>query len=548
VPVALLCTRDRRTLVGLLAVWRLGGVPALLDAGQPDARVADLLDVVRPAAVVSPAGDPWSAVAGSAVRPGPHPAVAVPTAPPNSYVLFTSGSTGRPKTVLSGGRPLAAFLDWYRDTFALGPEDRFAVLSGLGHDPLLRDALAPVWVRGVSLWPPERLMREPGHLADWIAGHGVTVANVTPPLGEMLCLGPAGALPSARLLCSGGDTLRADLVNRLRRLAPGAEVVNCYGATETPQVVAYHVVPDVAGAGPVPLGTGANGATVEVRGAGGRPAGTGELGEIFVRSPHLAAGYLEAGPDGPVLRRLAPVDEPDVYATGDLGRFRPDGTVDFHGRRDRQFSIRGFRVEAAEVEAALGATAGVAECAVTVTGAGAADPVTAREELWGCVVPAAGRALDPDEVRASLRAHLPDHLVPRILVTTDPLPRRYNGKIDQERLGAFIADRAPRPTQVAQPRDELELILVDLWSTVLGAAPAHLAESFFDRGDSLLLTQFVVRVNRVLGTDLSVAEAFVDPTVERLAARLRGGPAEANAAAIVRSAIRETDEQPAAVH
>jgi hypothetical protein len=159
------------------------------------------------------------------------------------------------------------------------------------------------------------------------------------------------------------------------------------------------------------------------------------------------------------------------------------------------------------------------------------------------VVPGPGGAPVPDAIRARLRGDLPEFMVPRVLVSPDPLPRRDNGKLDLPRLQRLVAERAPRSVLVAEPRDELELVLVELWSAVVGARPAHLTESFFDRGDSLLLTQYVVRINTVLGAQLGVAAAFTSPTVDQLADLLRGGPAEAAAIEIVQSVTDGADAE-----
>jgi non-ribosomal peptide synthetase component F len=145
-------------------------------------------------------------------------------------------------------------------------------------------------------------------------------------------------------------------VRAFRAVAPAARVVNFYGATETPQAVAFHPVPDDPGAGALPVGRGIDGVQLLVLAPSGEPAGVGELGEVAVRTRHLARGYLD-DPAATAERFPAapwsgdPADR--LYRTGDLGRYRPDGVVELAGRADRQVKVRGFRIEPAEVEAAL---------------------------------------------------------------------------------------------------------------------------------------------------------------------------------------------------
>ncbi|WP_200215663.1 non-ribosomal peptide synthetase [Micromonospora coerulea] len=507
------CRRDHRMVVGLLAAAGIGCTAVLVSDRLPDGRLERLDAAARPTVRLLPDGD-----SGLRIEPADE---RVPGPEGFGYVLFTSGSTGMPKAVLADGWPLSAFLDWYREEFALTDADRFAVLSASGHDPLLRDVLTPLVVGATSYWPEEEVLRDPARLLSWLAGHGITVLNLSPALGGMLrTVSGAHPVPSVRLVGSGGDVLTAPLVQDLRRLFPAAEVANYYGATETPQVVSCHRVPGDAATGSVPLGRGANGAVLEIRRPDGVPAGTSELGEIHVRSRRLARGYLESTVDGLVVRPLGTAGT-DSYPTGDLGRYRPDGLIDFHGRRDRQAKVRGYRIEPADIEAALAALPHVAESAVAV------EPGT--DWLFACAVldhrPADVDRLR-DELRNQLRAQLPEYMLPQLVLTHDPLPRLATAKVDTASLVPFARERFAAGRAKAEPGSPLELILAEVWTSTLEVAPARLDESFFDTGNSLLLTQFVARVNAVLGPHLAVADAFHNPTVAALSKLLAGTPAE----------------------
>ncbi|MFD9328167.1 amino acid adenylation domain-containing protein [Streptomyces sp. NPDC060065] len=294
------------------------------------------------------------------------PGVLDPDVP--AYIAFTSGTTGRPRPVLGGHRPLAHFLDWYARAFDLGPADRFAALSGLGHDPFLRDVLAPLWV-GAAVVFPDADVRDVRAVGEWLRAAGATVAHLTPALGGALAEQADGEpWPRLRLVGFGGDTLTGRTVRDWARLAPGADLLNMYGATETPQAVSVHRVHRAGSAaeprsgGPVPLGPGIDGVQLLVL-VGDRPAGLGEVGELVVRTPYLAR-YADDREGGYVPDPFAPGSGARVYRTGDLARLRPDGLIEPLGRADQQIKVRGFRVEPAEVEAALDALPGVAHSAV----------------------------------------------------------------------------------------------------------------------------------------------------------------------------------------
>ncbi|MBC3840370.1 amino acid adenylation domain-containing protein [Streptacidiphilus sp. 4-A2] len=287
-------------------------------------------------------------------------------------MAFTSGTTGRPRAVVGGWEPVEHFLDWYTREFGLNRTDRFAVLSGLGHDPLLRDLLAPLWVGGTACFP-DADPREARKVASWLARARVTVAHLTPGLGDALAeSAPEGGWPALRLAGFGGEALGWHTVDAWSRTAPAARLLNLYGATETPQAVAVLTIPQhelSRDGGTVPLGTGIDGVRLLLRGADGSEtpaasAAAGQQGELVVRTSRLARYADPAG-------GLGGFAAEGCYRTGDLVRARPDGTLDYLGRADDQLKIRGHRVEPAEIEAALLACPGVVAAAVLGT-AGAA--------------------------------------------------------------------------------------------------------------------------------------------------------------------------------
>ncbi|MEU9835822.1 amino acid adenylation domain-containing protein [Streptosporangium sp. NPDC048047] len=428
-PVAVLARQVEAA--GAVAVLRCPGVPDDADLPMP----AGLREIVPPAgwAAVSPEGD--------------VPETDVPEAEPGpvrGYLSLTSGTTGEPKPVVTGERPLAHFAHWYVGTFAVSPADRFALLSGLAHDPALRDLFVPL-VAGARLCVPEAAtVRDPLRLAGWLRERRVTVLHLTPQLARMLC-GTGAVLPDVRLVATGGDRLTfADAV-RLRRLAPSARVVAFYGTTETPQAHAWYEVPPgaVESAEPVPAGRGVEGSELLVLAGHGGRAGVGELGEVVVRSANLADGYLD-----PELTRARFTAE--GFRTGDLGRLNPDGTVTLAGRRDDQVKVRGFRVEPGEVEAALAAHPAVRSAAVVAVGGGGGGSGSGggREAvLYGYAVP-----VRPGVSSARLLEHLwgvlPEHAVPAGVEVLAALPLTPNGKVDR----AALRLRVPGPAAVSAGR------------------------------------------------------------------------------------------------
>ncbi|HSN86073.1 MAG TPA: alpha/beta fold hydrolase, partial [Thermoanaerobaculia bacterium] len=429
----------------------------------------------------------------------------------------TSGSTGRPKGILGTHRPVVSFLEWYRERFGLGPEDRFALLSGLAHDPFLRDLFTPLVLGARLAVPSSDLLAEPAALRAWLAEEGVTVLHLTPSLADFLFRGAdPGSLPAVRLALFGGEPLTWTQAAHFRETAPNAQVVNVYGATETPQVMSFFVVEeDRNDGGRVPVGQGREGVDLLVLNRHGDLCGTGELGEVSIRTADLTLGYLNDPASTADRFRPDPWGDPSVrlYRTGDLGRYRPDGTVEIAGRADTQLKIRGHRIEPAEIESVLSSHPDIREAAV----AGIHEDGDDRLAAWVVLHPESEIQHSASDLRSWLRLRLPEPLVPTEILLVEALPRTPNGKLDRAALPA-----PERKDAVAlAPRDLLEMELACLWEELLGR-PVGVRDDFFELGGhSLLAVRLLSAIRSQLGRDLPLAALFQGPTVERLAVLLR---------------------------
>jgi amino acid adenylation domain-containing protein len=487
--VAILAHRSAPLVQAVFGVLKAGAAFTMLDPVYPAARLVDILEIATPRAFVAlaAAGAPpaeveaWLAAAGiprlslpgggAAAALAHLAAQAAPAAPdleigPDdiAVVTFTSGSSGRPKGVLGRHGPLSHFLPWQCARFGITAEDRVSLLSGLAHDPLQRDLFTPLAIGASIEVPDPEEIGAPGRVAAWMARRGVTVAHLTPAMGQLLTERPAGGavvpVPSLRLVLLVGDALTLLDVARIRRMAPAVTCVNLYGSTETQRSVGFHVVTDdeIAAAGEsgkqvLPLGRGMQDVQLLVLNRAGEIAGIGEVGEIAVRGPHLAAGYL----GDPALTaekfRTNPATGRDgdrLYRTGDLGRYLPNGEVTFAGRADFQIKIRGFRIEPAEIEAVLGAQPGVREAVVVAREDGG------EKRLVAYVVPDQEAAVDTGALRKTLRERLPVYMVPAVFVLLPHLPLTPNGKVDRRALPA--PERKPASTKEAGRSGKIAVI------------------------------------------------------------------------------------------
>ncbi|HET7868568.1 MAG TPA: phosphopantetheine-binding protein, partial [Burkholderiaceae bacterium] len=202
-----------------------------------------------------------------------------------------------------------------------------------------------------------------------------------------------------------------------------------------------------------------------------------------------------------------------MYRSGDLGRWKPDGTVEFLGRNDQQVKIRGFRIELGEIEAALMACLGVREAVVL-----------AREDEPGnkrLVAYLTGTELQPEALRAALARSLPEYMVPSAYVLLEALPLTPNGKLDRKALpapeGSAFGAAAFEP-----PQGEIESTLAVLWCELLGLERVGRADHFFDLGGhSLLAVQLMSRISARLQVSVPLSQVFNHPTLAEQAAALR---------------------------
>jgi amino acid adenylation domain-containing protein len=392
----------------------------------------------------------------------------------HAYVVFTSGTTGVPKAALWTHGSVAHFLDWQCATFALGPTDRAAQLVNLSFAVSTREVFTPL-VAGAELLLPPRdwLQMGAAYLMAWIAEQRITMLQGVPSLlRTWLAAAPPDVEFAVRYVFVSSEPLAATIVTAIRSAFGNAcRVVNLFGATESCQAKIFYEVPQAISSGLLPIGRGIPGAQALIVNRAGLQAGVGEPGQMMVRSPYLALGYINAQGDSGFRRNPFRDDERDrVYVSGDVGYVEVDGTVTICGRVDDQLKIRGVRVEPAEVAAVICTHPNVADAVVSVRGEG-------DERSLAAYVVARRLAPPARELRAWIANRLVAAMVPASITFLDRLPLNANGKVDR------LALPAPNETvEHVPPRNELELSLLAIWGSVLARADLGVNDDFFANG------------------------------------------------------------------
>ncbi|MET0399654.1 MAG: amino acid adenylation domain-containing protein [Longimicrobiaceae bacterium] len=523
--------RSAELATALLGVLRTGGAYVPLDPGYPRERLAFVLEDSG-AAVLLTHGDAAEGLAAPGVRvlrldadaeriaAAGEAAPAVDADPDGlAYVIYTSGSTGVPKGVGIPHRALSAHMRWMQRAYPLSAADRVLQKTPVGFDASVWEFWAPLLAGATLVMAPPGAHRDPAALARTVERERISVLQVVPSfLGALLDDGRLARHGGLRRLFCGGEALPAAVAERARA-ATGAEVVNLYGPTEACiDSVAHTFAGSEAGA-TVPIGRAVDGVRTRVLDRAGNAVPVGIPGELHLGGAQLARGYLGR----PELTAGAFVPDPfaagageRLYRTGDRVRLLPAGTLEFLGRMDEQVKVRGFRIEPAEVEAALRGHPGVRDAVVAARG----------DRLVGYHVPSGAEPADAAELRAFLGRTLPEHMVPSTFVALEALPRTPGGKLDRRALPAPESTSAG--AEHAPPRTPTETALAAIFAGVLGVERVGAHSHFFDLGGhSLLATRLVTQVREQLGVELPLRAVFEAPTVARLAELVDAGSAPA---------------------
>ena len=510
--VAVLMSRRTDFVVSLLGVLKAGAAYLVLDPDYPAERLAFLLADANPVALLTDSPD----LPVKAPCPVRDVTKALPPAPEKlpapgprdlAYLVYTSGTTGQPKGVQIEHHSLANFTLWHVDHYGLTPEDRAGHVFSFAFDASAW-GIFPLLSAGGSIHILDHAERtDPEQMHAAFEREAITLANIPTILAEQIQNLPApGAL---RLLATGGDALRT--------FRPQPYLLfNEYGPSESTIMATCHHVQAVDG--PIPIGQPIAGTRAVILDQHGNPQPVGLPGELHLSGPGLARGYLNRPEQTAfVLNPFAPADDPDYarfYRTGDLCRELPSGTLEFLGRMDTQLSLRGFRIEPAEIEQKILAVPGVGAAAVTVWTDASGD-----KRLCAYVV---ADDLDVDSLKATLRRTLPVAMIPSLFVRMDSLPLTSNGKIDR---GALPVPSRPDtgPGRGSRPPvTALELAVARIWEDVLDLEGIGLDDDFFRLGgDSIKAVRLASRLESALGCPMTTAELMGGVTIAGVTQRIR---------------------------
>jgi len=516
--VGLRLDRSVDLVVGLLGVLKAGAAYVPLDPGAPRERMAFVLEDADIRIMVGPEEIERleSLPAGDLAPLGDASSLA--------YVIYTSGSTGRPKGTLITHGNVTRLFDATEGWFGFGERDVWTLFHSYTFDFSVWEIWGALLYGGRLVVVPWEVSRSPEPFLDLLARERVTVLNQTPSAFAQLAQSDAergGVETDLRLVIFGGEALDpASLEPWFERHGDAQpRLVNMYGITETTVHVTYRPLPmaDARGEHRSVIGVPIADLSLAVMDRSLLPAPIGVPGELVVGGAGLARGYLGR----PELTAERFIPDPSggrpgarLYRSGDLGRFLPNGDVEYLGRLDHQVKIRGFRIELGEIEAALTAVPGVHQVVVLVRES-RSEGGPGDQRLVAYVV----SDVEVAEMRQSLRERLPDYMVPAAFVSLEALPLTVNGKVDRKALPA--PEQPGGEEEYVAPHTPIEEALAGIWAEVLGRDRVGTADHFFDLGGhSLLATQVMSRLRAAFGVEMPLRDLFVAPRLADLAARV----------------------------
>ncbi|MGD2115545.1 MAG: amino acid adenylation domain-containing protein, partial [Acidobacteriota bacterium] len=551
--VALRFERGIPQVEAILAVLFAGGSYVPVDPDSPDERIRFLLEDSGARFVVTDAAASTASTAATVLtsadlrRPGPAPSGSgLPVPPPEglAYCIYTSGTTGRPKGVLVTHENLVRLIVNDRFPFAIGPDDVWTLFHSYAFDFSVWELFCCLARGGRAVVVDRDVARDAGRFRRLLPRERVSVLNQTPSAFAALMRaagdgdeeegeGHDRTFRSLRYLIFGGEALDPSTLARWHARHPWVRPVNMYGITE----ITVHATVQPLGMADMASGETASDASVigrpiptttvsllDVRGTGRLPP-VGAVGEIHVGGAAVTRGYL----DRPALEAARFVPAPDGAATldgarrlfrsGDLARYRPDGTLEFLGRADDQVKIRGYRIEPGEIESRLREHPAVAEAAVLLE----TEPERA---LVAYVHPVA----EPPPA-AALRAHLartlPEYMIPAGFRAVGTIPLTVNGKLDTRALRS-LGRRLEDAPEGRPPATGTARALAELWSELLDAPSPGADDSFFELGGhSVLGARLVARIAERFGVELPLRHLFEHPRLQELADRIDAARASA---------------------
>ncbi len=440
-----------------------------------------------------------------------------------AYVIYTSGSTGRSKGVLIEHQGLTNLILHDIEGFRVSKDSRFLQFASIGFDASVLEIFITLLAGATLVMSRREILLSVQDLYRLLDDERVTIALLPPSL---LALLPSEGLPHFKMVLSGGESCSPEIAEKW---SVQRTFINAYGPTETTVAPTYYVVDKgLKGKSSIPIGKPISNTQIYILDPLMQPVPIGIRGELYIGGIGIARGYLNR----PELTEEKFVHNPyfsstesnhnwiseKLYRTGDLGKFLPDGNIDFIGRIDHQVKVRGFRIELGEIESMIDLYPGISQVVVIVR-----EDKPGEKKLVAYFVPEPGISIKISDIRRYLREKLPEYMIPAFFILLEEFKLNASGKVDRNLLPEPTGEGTDSGVSFVSPKTDLEKKLAEIWQEVLGLSRIGMNDNFFDLGGhSLLMAKAHTKIQESLDREISLITLFQYPTISSLVDYLSG--------------------------
>ncbi len=508
--IAVLAERSAEVIIGICAILKAGGAYVPIDTRYPETRIKYIIEDCSAKAVLVHMNlidaevpvidlaekDTWDGISDNLPR--------VNTPSDLAYIIYTSGTTGNPKGSMIEHRSVIRLV---KDTnyISFGTDSVILQTGAMAFDASTMEVWGPLLNGGKLVLADYDVILEANALENVILKNKVNTMWLTSTLFNQLVEMKCSIFDSLDTLLIGGEKLSDKHVRTFKKENVKTKLINGYGPTENTTFTTTFCIPDNFDR--IPIGTPIANTRVYIVDEGKKLCGIGIPGEICTAGAGVSRGYLNR-PELTKEKFISDIlGENVLYCTGDLGRWLPDGNIEYLGRIDEQIKIRGFRIELSEIEAVIKGLDEVSDCAVIVR-----EDESAQKAIYAYIVPK--NTISVMDVKEQLRKLLPDYMIPSFIAMLDKLPVTANGKLDKRALNNIKASSLRE--QVA-PGTPTEKVIYSIFSNVLKTDELSIKDDFFEMGGhSLRAMRLINEIEEAMGIRLSLKDIFEYPTIEKL--------------------------------
>lgn len=429
-----------------------------------------------------------------------------------AYILYTSGSTGKPKGVMIKHKGIASLVIG-TDFIDLNPSERLLMTGSFAFDITTFEIWAAL-LNGLTLYLIDnKIVLDPFALGEYVNMNKITILHLVPQLFNQIATYNPEVFKNLEYFLVGGDLVRPKLVNEIHEKYKNLKILHMYGPTENTTFSSCMKI-DKTYRNTLPIGKPVSNSTVYIFNENRQLQPIGIPGEIFVGGAGLALGYLNKSEL--TKERFVPNPyrkEEILYSTGDQGKWKEDGTIEFLGRKDKQVKIRSSRLEISEIETAISNYKDIRDTIIVVKN----NVKDSEEEKKLCAYIVADNKIDILDMKSQLKNDIPKYMIPSDIIQIPSIPVTANGKVDYKELESFkVADSA----EYIPARDNTDEKLIKIWAKVLGIEEEKIGikASFFELGGhSLKITVLVSMIHKDFSVRIPITEIFKLVTISEQA-------------------------------